>query len=293
MNEIQRYVAKTYQYEKPFDFSKHTSIGCGGKAKVALFPKNKQEMLAMVRDLYDDGVPFIVLGNMTNVLPPEGYLDKVVLCTHLLKGHHRDGESMYFAAGTSSGEILRYAKQEQLSGCEFLDGIPCSVGGAVYMNAGVQGRYMADCIQSVEVIRDGAYRTLPLSACAYGYKQSVFMQNHDIIVGATLQLHVASEKEIEEKRSYYQARRIHLPKGKSMGCVFKNPQGQSAGKLIEGAGLKGLRIGGAVVSSQHANFIINDARATSQDVQSLIQIIKNAVFAQYKIRLKEEIKILS
>jgi UDP-N-acetylmuramate dehydrogenase len=118
------------------------------------------------------------------------------------------------------------------------------------------------------------------------------MQTNDVILGAELRLTNATQAIVEENCKRYAEKRAWLPKGKSMGCVFKNPQGAVAGKLIESAGLKGLRIGGAVISKTHANFIINDNGAKSSDICALIQIIKNAVFAQYKIRLEEEIRYL-
>ena len=119
------------------------------------------------------------------------------------------------------------------------------------------------------------------------------MQNDDVILGGKLQLKNADDETIKQETSRFLERRKHLPKGKSMGCVFKNPDGATAGKLIDGAGLKGLRIGGAKESEEHANFIINDKNATSAELRTLIGIIKNAVFAQYKIRLQEEIRYLT
>ena len=118
------------------------------------------------------------------------------------------------------------------------------------------------------------------------------MRKNDVIVGARLKLEKTSAETVCENVLRYREKRAHLPKGKSMGCVFKNPENAIAGKLIEGAGLKGLRVGGAVVSSAHANFIINDGNATSEQIKTLIQLMKNAVFAQYKIRLEEEIRYL-
>ena len=118
------------------------------------------------------------------------------------------------------------------------------------------------------------------------------MQNGDVILGARLCLRSASESEITANLKAFKERRQHLPKGKSMGCVFKNPQGYTAGKLIEGAGLKGLRMGDAYVSLEHANFIINDKNATAKQIKGLIGLIKNAVYAQYKIKLEEEIRYL-
>ena len=118
------------------------------------------------------------------------------------------------------------------------------------------------------------------------------MENGDVILGATLRLQDGTLAEIEERKRYYTARRAHLPTGKSMGCVFKNPDNRSAGELIEKSGLKGMRVGGAVVSEKHANFILNDNNATPADIKSLIMLIKNAVFAQYGVALQEEIRYL-
>ena len=119
------------------------------------------------------------------------------------------------------------------------------------------------------------------------------MDGKSVILGAKLSLVNSDERHIIAERTRYSARRAHLPKGKSMGCVFKNPEGKIAGKLIEGAGLKGLRIGGATVSQTHANFIINDRQATASDVRTLIQIIKKAVLEQYNVLLEEEIRYLT
>ena len=158
------------------------------------------------------------------------------------------------------------------------------------MNAGVSGQYVADVVESVLVYRNGESRLLSKAECGYAYKKSVFMQNGDVIVGAALSLAKADEREIIERESYYEKRRAHLPKGRSMGCVFKNPEGAYAGDLIEKSGLKGLRVGGAFVSKEHANFIINDGSCSAQDIETLIAIIKNAVLAQYGIALEEEIR---
>lgn len=118
------------------------------------------------------------------------------------------------------------------------------------------------------------------------------MREPCVIVGATLALTPSTQAQIEERLTFFSQRRAHLPTGKSMGCVFKNPNGSSAGRLIEGTGLKGFRIGGAKISERHANFIVNDERATAANIKDLITVMKNAVFAQYKIRLEEEIRYL-
>lgn len=282
-----------YKTETPFDFSKRSSIGCGGFSPMAIYPQSVEETREILRLLRAENRRYYVVGNMSNVLPPDGASESVMLVMKDVKGVAPTPNGVYVSAGTTSGELLAACKRLKLSGAEFLDGVPCTLGGALYMNAGAGGVYIDTLVESVCVLRAGELKTLKKEDCGYAYKTSAFMQNDDVIVGANLLLQSATDEEIERKRAKYRQKRAHLPKGKSMGCVFKNPEGAVAGKLIEGAGLKGLRIGGAVVSREHANFIINDANATAEHIQTLIKVIKNAVFAQYKIRLQEEIRIFT
>ena len=278
--------------ETPFDYAKRSSIGCGGSAPVAFYPASVEELISLVAELHRKGQPFTVLGNLTNVLPPDYESQTAVVSTKSLTGIEETDGGVFALAGVTSGGLLKACKNLGLSGAEFLEGIPCTLGGALYMNAGVSGTYISEITESVTVLRAGKLVVLEKFDCAYAYKSSAFMSSNDVIVGARLKLKQTTEEEISEKIRHYRERRAHLPKGKSMGCVFKNPDGEIAGKLIEGAGLKGLRVGGAVVSSVHANFIINDRDATSAQIKTLIALIKNAVFAQYKIRLEEEIRYL-
>ncbi len=279
------------EQETPFSFSKRSSIGCGGVSSVAFYPKTVEEMLTLVRKLQADGVGFYTVGNLTNVLPSEGKIQKAVICTKKMQGAQTDG--LFFPAGISSAKLLARCKELQKSGGEFLEGIPCTLGGALFMNAGVSGRYISEIVESVTVYRAGKVEVLPVDECGYAYKKSVFMKGDAVILGAKLLLKDSDTQTIENLRAEYKKKRSHLPKGKSMGCVFKNPEGKVAGKLIEGAGLKGLRVGGAKVSELHANFILNDKNATASDIRALIGIIKQAVFAQYRVRLEEEIQYLT
>ena len=278
--------------ETPFDYAKHSSIGCGGSAIGAYYPKSVEEIESLVGALLGAKKPFITLGNLTNVLPPDGESQTSVVSTKLLTGIERTDCGVFALAGVTSGALLKACKAWNLSGAEFLAGIPCTLGGALYMNAGVSGEYIAEITESVTVLCGGKLVVLDVADCGYAYKSSVFMRSNDVIVGAHLRLQRENQENISEKLQKYHVKRAHLPKGKSMGCVFKNPTGALAGKLIEGAGLKGLRVGGAVVSEIHANFIINDKNATATQIKTLIGLIKNAVFAQYKIRLEEEIRYL-
>ncbi len=281
----------SFTQETPFSFSNNSSIGCGGLAKVVYYPQSVVELCTLIDCLKKDGVGYYVLGNLTNVLPPDWDSDSVIIRTRNLNGILFSRE-IFVYAGVTSGAFLQACKRNRKTGGEFLCGVPCTIGGALYMNAGADGHYINEIVESVLVYNDGKTRIVPLDECQYSYKHSVFMENGDVILGATLRLQDGALEEIEERKRYYIERRAHLPTGKSMGCVFKNPDNRSAGELIEKSGLKGMRIGGAVVSEKHANFILNDNNATSADIKGLITLIKNAVFAQYGIVLQEEIRYL-
>ncbi len=277
--------------ERPFYFSACSSIGCGGFAKAAYFPRTVEEFAGLIEALKGGNQPYLVLGNLTNVLPPDEGTEKVVVSTKRLRGVTITN-TFFALAGTGSGELLSAAQKARLTGAEFLYGVPCTLGGALYMNAGAGGEYISKIVERVLVLRRGRVEYLSVEDCKYAYKRSVFMENNDIILGGELRVTPSTPEEIEGRRNYFRQRRAHLPTERSMGCVFKNPEGTFAGELVEKSGLKGLKIGGARVSPKHANFIINEGGATAKDIRALIALIKNAVFAQYGVRLEEEIRYL-
>ena len=275
--------------ETPFDFAKHSTIGCGGIAMQAFYPRNEAEVGYLLTAFKG---AWVAVGNLSNVLPSDNGTKKTVICTKKLTDIYAIDEGLFVSAGVTSGALLRYMKATGYSGAEFLAGIPCTLGGILYMNGGAGGKYIEEIVQSVRIFRDGRAMDLSVEECAYSYKNSLFMRTDDFILGAVLRLEKTDSATVEKRIRFWQDKRAHLPKGKSMGCIFKNPQGISAGELIEKTGLKGLRIGGAKVSEIHANFIINDKNATAEEIRMLIAVIKNAVYAQYKIALEEEIRYL-
>lgn len=283
------FVIEEIPTEKPFDYAKRSTIGCGGKARQAYYPRSEEELCELLKQFPE---PPLILGNLSNVLPSDKDMDKSVVCTKKMTVIHREGEFLYVEAGMTSGRLLQYLTQAGLSGLEFLAGIPCTIGGILYMNGGAGGQYIADKTVSVRIYRDGKVTDVPTADCAYAYKQSIFMQTNDVIVGGKFHLTPTDSNIIKAEIKRWLLKRAHLPKGKSMGCVFKNPQGYTAGQLIDSAGLKGLRIGGAKVSEQHANFIINDQNATAEDIRALITQIKEKVWQTYAVRLEEEIRYL-
>ncbi len=278
------------QYERDFNLSKKSTIGIGGKAKIAFFPSTLKEFITLADFLFDEDIHFLILGNASNVLLPDKEMDKPIIFTTKLNSMEFSS-GVFVEAGVTSGAFLKECEKHGKTGAEFLAGIPCTIGGAVYMNAGAGGKYISDIVKRVLIYKRKKLLLVPKNACGYSYKKSVFMDTDEVILGVELELEDAMSSEVNENRKRVLKNREWLPKGKSLGCIFKNPLGDFAGRLIEGAGLKGLRVGGAVVSDTHANFIINDLGATSKDVKELIALVKNAVFAQYKIKLEEEIRI--
>lgn len=276
----------------PFDLAKNSSIKIGGFSERAYFPTSISQMQKTLVFLEEAEIPYYVLGNMSNVLPADGRLSRQVISTKKMTGA-QIGRDVFVEAGITSGSFLNLCRLSGKSGAEFLAGIPCTIGGALYMNAGVNGKYVAEIVKEVCFLRENQLIRLPVSKCEYSYKNSLFMRENAVIVGATFSLAESTSIKVKENINDYLSRRAHLPVGKSMGCVFKNPKGFSAGELIERCNLKGLRFGGAYVSEKHANFIMNDGTSTAQDVKTLIEKIRKTVYENYKILLEEEIRYLN
>lgn len=272
-----------------YDFAKGSTVGVGGKG-FAVFPRSFTECIDVIDGCERYRVPYRILGNLSNVLPPENGGNTLYVITKRLTGITM-GQAPLVHAGVSATELLRACKKYGKGGAEFLAGIPCTVGGAAFMNAGVSGRYFSEIVHSVIVYENGTLKTYGKEECDYSYKRSRFMDG-GVIFGVVLSLTDSTPQEVEAEIGRYLQKRKALPKGKSMGCVFKNPEGRFAGELIEAAGLKGLRVGGAVVSEEHANFIINADNATVADVKSLIEKIKLVVYEKHGVRLMEEIRYL-
>ena len=268
------------------NFSKCSTIGVGGVAR-AIYPRSFTELMTALDGCQRRNIPFRILGKMSNVLPPQADDGTVyILTTRLCDITMGDAPLAY--AGASVNAFLQECKRQGKSGAEFLAGIPCTVGGAAYMNAGVSGHYFSDVVRSVIVYENGELKTYSKDACEYAYKHSRFMAG-GVILAVVFDLKQSTPFDVESRIRAFLLRRRGLPKGKSMGCVFKNPEGCSAGLLLDGAGLKGVRIGGAVVAAEHANFIINDSGATVEDVTALIELMRRTVYEKYGVALQEEI----
>lgn len=285
------------KYDLPLN--KYCSFKTGGKADIALFPKNKEEFAKCIRELSRSNVRFEIIGNASNILFDDNGFRGVLIFTSKMNTvtYTEQGEECYMTAecGVKLTELaMRTLKHMSLSGLEFAYGIPGSVGGAVYMNAGAYGGEMSDIV--IESLcysaKDDAIITLDGKSHNFSYRHSVFQEQKDLyIISTTLRLKkdtsgAAMQKAIENMNSRKEKQPLEYP---NAGSTFKRPKDAIAAKLIDDCGLKGMSSGGAQVSEKHAGFIINRDGATSSDVLTLASIVCEQVKNKYGTELELEI----
>ncbi len=275
--------------EENFSFSRHTTLGCGGVARIAAYPSCAEELVRLLCILKREGVPCCFLGAGANVLAGDGFYEGVVVRFSRMEALFSDGRLVFAGAGVTGGRLCRFAREACLGGFEPFTGIPMTVGGAVAMNAGVREGRIGDRVEGVLAVRDGRLVLLDRYQCGFGEKDSRFLREGIAVAGAYFYGAYAERAQIERNLCYFRQKRRRLPKGRSMGCTFVNPTGDSAGRLIDGCGLKGARVGGARVSEEHANFILSEG-ATAEDVSRLIALVRDSVYRQTGTLLREEIR---
>ena len=276
--------------------SLHTSFRIGGPVEVMAFPKNEKELSQVLQVSRRLDIKPVILGAGTNVLAPDKGMPGLVICLKdcldgitLLEDH-----CIRVMAGVTMTRAAVFAANHGLSGMEFAHGIPGTVGGGVYMNAGAYGGEICQICRSVTVMTlDGQLRELSAEEMGFSYRHSVLEEEPGIVVSAVFALQPgeteaikAKMKELMGKRSASQP--LDLP---SAGSAFKRPVGGYAAALIDQAGLKGFRVGGAAVSEKHAGFVVNLGGATASDVQSLLDQVSHRVFEASGIRLEPEVRI--
>ncbi len=276
--------------------AKHTSFRIGGNARVMVFPRTSQELSDILKAAKEFHVFPRILGAGTNVLAPDEGIDGLVICLKetFMGLRLLDGDIVEAMAGMSLAQAAMFAARNSLSGMECLHGIPGTVGGGVYMNAGAYGGEIKDIAIGTEFMDfDGECRWYEGDAQELGYRTSAFQKLPGVIVRTQFKLQKASESEIRSKmHELNERRRASQPLDKpSAGSTFKRPVGYFAGTLIDEAGLKGLTVGGAQVSKKHAGFIVNIGGATAADVLSLIAEVQARVFAHSGVRLEPEVRL--
>lgn len=287
------------EHENPIEIkqnepmSRHTSFKIGGNADLYIIPHDMDALIETVRILRETETKRYFLGNATNVLFDDaGFRGAVVslgnICVIKVIENRIIAE-----AGASLNLVCKTARDKELSGLEFAYGIPGSIGGAVFMNAGAYGGEMSQVVaQSTYLsLNDMTVHTIPLSAHEYGYRESVYRHNNWLVLSAVLELQKGEYDKINAAMNDYMSRRIDKQplEYPSAGSVFKRYSGRYIGQMIEECGLKGYSIGGAQVSEKHAGFIVNKGGATSADVLALIEHIKNEVYKKFDCRIECEV----
>ena len=276
--------------------AKHTSFRIGGPAETMAFPKNREELAQLLKASSLLDVKPAILGAGTNVLAPDSGMAGLVICLKDCLGgmEQVDETSVKIGAGITMSRAAVFAAGLGLSGMEFAHGIPGTVGGGVYMNAGAYGGEICQICEAVDIMYpDGSICTLNNEEMGFSYRHSRLEDESAIVVAATFRLQPKDETEIRDTMRQLMAKRsasqpLDMP---SAGSAFKRPVGGYAAALIDQTGLKGYTVGGAAVSEKHAGFVVNLGNATAADVRALLQSVSDKVFENTGIRLEPEVRI--
>lgn len=273
--------------------SRHTSFKIGGNADLYIIPHDMDALIETVRILKETETKRYFLGNATNVLFDDAGFRGAVVSLGNICAIKVIENRIIAEAGASLNLVCKTARDKELSGLEFAYGIPGSIGGAVFMNAGAYGGEMSQVVaQSTYFsLDDMTVHTIPLTAHEYGYRESVYRHNNWLVLSAVLELQKGEYDKINAAMNDYMSRRIDKQplEYPSAGSVFKRYPGRYTGQMIEECGLKRYSIGGAQVSEKHAGFIVNKGGATSADVLALIEHIKNEVYKKFDCRIECEV----
>lgn len=273
--------------------AKHTWMKVGGPADFYIEPVDKNDCVAIIQYFYQSNYSWMMLGRGSNVLvSDEGIRGAVINIETALSDIKLVKDLILVEAGVRLGKFVDFCIQNNLGGVEMLAGIPGTVGGAVVMNAGAHGGTISDYLVDVEVLRNGVTTRIVKEDTTFAYRNSIF--TNDVVLGATFRLPSGNKELLGARRHELILRRnetqpLELP---NLGSMFKNPPNTHAAKLIEQAGLKGKRVGGAQISEKHANFIVNLGTATAADVMKLIDLVKRTVYQNSGVKLELEIKLI-
>jgi len=276
----------------------YTTFHIGGPITLMIEPPDEEALVAALRAVKKSGVFSLVLGRGSNVLFPDEGVEGVAIRTCAARDIKIEDSLVTAACGATLAELARAARQAALSGLEFAHGIPGTLGGAIYMNAGAYGGEMSQVVRSVRLYDTDRDEIVTMSGeqMEFSYRHSILQPHPEwTVLSATMALTQDDPEAIEARmQDYMQRRRDKQPlEYPSAGSTFKRPEGAFAGQLIEQSGLKGYRIGGAIVSPKHAGFIINAGGATALDVRRLIEHVRATVLRDHGIELESEVQILT
>lgn len=267
----------------------------GGVAELGVFPRDEEQLIAAVALCRMGGVPYLVIGNGSNLLFGDGLLEGVLVVTTKMSSLRVEGETVIAESGVSLAALANAAASSSLGGLEFARGIPGTVGGAIFMNAGAYGGAIADVLRESRALcaRSGEIRTI--AEHDFGYRKSIYMQQPDLIcLGGVFSLRPGDADAIRARmRELAETRREKQPlEYPSGGSYFKRPEGYFAGKLIEDCGLKGYAVGDAAVSEKHAGFLINRGSATAEQMLRLEAHVRETVLREYGVELEREVRFV-
>ena len=293
MNEINNKTASLCFMNE--SLKKHTTYGIGGPADLMIFPKSKQDLIKVIEIINENKIQLTILGSGSNVLVSDnGIRGAVISLKNSLKQIEVNDNILYAECGTMLGKIVKHAVKNNLIGLENLNGVPGTLGGALIMNAGAWGGEISENLIHVEVINSKSeIQKIQKKDLNFSYRQSSFNKD-DILLSAKFNLKKADKDIIKENFIEAQSgRKKSQPLNKrSAGSLFKNPKNNSAGKLLDDAGLKGFSVGDAKISEKHANFFINDGDASSRDMLMLIKKAHKVVKDKFNVNLSLEVKLM-
>ncbi len=275
--------------------SSYSTMKVGGPASYAAFPKDGETLSALIAQAKENKIRYIIVGNASNILFSDAGFDGLVIFTTAMREVQWNGTTVTAGCGASLTGLSAAATKRGLSGLEFAFGIPGTVGGAVYMNAGAYGSQISAVLTESTYLHGTEILSRNAQEHAFGYRTSIYRSTDDIILGASFTLTPKSPEEIallaqKNMESRKSKQPLEYP---NAGSVFKRPEGAFPGALIEQAGLKGMRIGGAEISQKHANFIVNRGNATANDILRLTEAAQKEVYRRFGILLETEIIYIS
>lgn len=274
---------------------KHTTFRIGGEARYFIYPKNEICLMRILEILKEEQIAHKIFGKGSNILCGDDFYDGAVICLdRYFTDFYFEADGICVAqAGCSIILLAHEAMKQSLSGLEFASGIPGTLGGAIFMNAGAYRSDISMLLQSVFVLKDGRCEWIDVQELDYSYRHSKFQTQRDwIILGARLQLKKGDQKEIRDLMDARRKRRMETqPLNKPCaGSMFRNPENAQAWELIEKIGYRGKRIGGAMVSDKHANFIVNEEDASAKDIIALVSEIQQRIKQEFDIDLRTEVE---
>jgi len=282
---------KDFEIRENVSFKTLTTYKTGGICKYLVSPKNIDSLIQLLRILKNSNINYKVLGNGSNILVSDDTFNGVVIKLDKLNDLEINGKTVTVGAGHSLISLSLICSNKGLSGLEWASGIPGTIGGAVYMNAGAYLKSVSDSLIEIKALDNELnIVTIKNEELGFGYRKSNLMDNKFIVLSASFMLEDGEKDEIlkvikDRKERRITSQPLEYP---SAGSVFRNPEGDYAGRLVEECGLKGKTIGGAQISEKHANFVINKGNATSSDIKSLIELAKSEVYEKFNIELKVE-----